>query len=178
LSFGTCRKILKDIHLFPYKICVARNKIRNYHHKWIFLFDTVRIWEFSPMWTDFDKCHNLSKWNVKLILKILSDLDFFKGLVEQKNVVFNSYCQSISPDSFINVFENMKRRLWLCVDHNGEHFEQFLWQLIFWLWTNLNVLNIARKDTSSQLTKNLKIITFALFLQKPSKQRIVENNSF
>jgi hypothetical protein len=34
---------------------------------------------------DFDKCHNLSKRNVKLILKILSDLEH-KGLLEQKNV--------------------------------------------------------------------------------------------
>jgi hypothetical protein len=38
-----------------------------------FLFDTVRIWEFSPVWTDFHKCDNLSRRNVKLILKILSD---------------------------------------------------------------------------------------------------------
>jgi hypothetical protein len=53
-----------------------------------FLFDTVRIWEFSPVWTDFDKFDNLSKRNVKLILKIFSP---FKGLVEQKNVVFNSF---------------------------------------------------------------------------------------
>jgi hypothetical protein len=37
--------------------------------KVIFLFDAVTIWEFSPVWTDFDKCHNLSKRNVKLILK-------------------------------------------------------------------------------------------------------------
>jgi hypothetical protein len=42
------------------------------------------------VWTDFDKCHNLSKQNVKLILKILSDLEPLKGLVEQKNV-FNSF---------------------------------------------------------------------------------------
>jgi hypothetical protein len=31
----------------------------------------------------------LSKRNVKLILKILSDLEPFKGVVKQKNVVFN-----------------------------------------------------------------------------------------
>jgi hypothetical protein len=37
---------------------------------------------------DFDKCHNLSKRNVKPILKILNDLEP-KGLLEQKNVVFN-----------------------------------------------------------------------------------------
>jgi hypothetical protein len=40
-----------------------------------FLFDTVRIWEFSPMWTDFDKFDNLSNRNVKLILKIFRDLE-------------------------------------------------------------------------------------------------------
>jgi hypothetical protein len=44
--------------------------------KHFFLFATVRIWEFSPnMWTNFDKRHNMSKRNVKLILKILSDLE-------------------------------------------------------------------------------------------------------
>jgi hypothetical protein len=36
---------------------------------------------------DFDKFDNLSKRNVKLILKIFEP----KGLVEQKNVVFNSF---------------------------------------------------------------------------------------
>jgi hypothetical protein len=51
-----------------------------------FLFDTVRIWEFSPVpvWTDFDKCHNLSKRNVKLILKILSDLEHLRGSSNKK----------------------------------------------------------------------------------------------
>jgi hypothetical protein len=33
----------------------------------------------------------MSKQNVKLILKILSDFGVFKGLAEQKNVVFNSF---------------------------------------------------------------------------------------
>jgi hypothetical protein len=36
-----------------------------------FLFDTVRIWDISLVWADFDKCHNLSKWNVKLIYQDL-----------------------------------------------------------------------------------------------------------
>jgi hypothetical protein len=53
-----------------------------------FWFDIVRIWEFSPLWTDFDKCHNLSKRTVKLILKRFGA---FKRLVEPKNVVFNSF---------------------------------------------------------------------------------------
>jgi hypothetical protein len=57
-----------------------------------FLFDTVRIWEFSPVWTDFDKCHNLSKRNVKQILKILSDLEPLRGSSNRKKtVVFNSF---------------------------------------------------------------------------------------
>jgi hypothetical protein len=40
---------------------------------------------------DFDEFDNLSKRNVKLILKIFSHLDPLGGLVEQKNVVFNSF---------------------------------------------------------------------------------------
>jgi hypothetical protein len=51
----------------------------------IFLLDTVRIWEFSPMWTDFDKCH-LSKRNVKLILKVLSDLEPLRGSSNKKTL--------------------------------------------------------------------------------------------
>jgi hypothetical protein len=58
--------------------------------KTCFLFETVRFWEFSPVWTDFDNCHNLSKRNVKLILKILSDLEPLRGSSKKKNVVFNS----------------------------------------------------------------------------------------
>jgi hypothetical protein len=55
------------------------------------LFDTVRIWEFSPMWTDFDQCHNLSKRNVKLILKILSDLEPLRGASNKKMYSTRSY---------------------------------------------------------------------------------------
>jgi hypothetical protein len=40
---------------------------------------------------DFDKCHNLSKRNVKLIFKDFKGFEPFKGVVEQKNVVFNSF---------------------------------------------------------------------------------------
>jgi hypothetical protein len=58
--------------------------------KWLnfiyFLFDTVRTWEFSPVWTDFNKCHNLSKRNVKLILKILSDLEPLRGSSNKKTL--------------------------------------------------------------------------------------------
>jgi hypothetical protein len=48
------------------------------------LFDTVRIWEFSPVWTDFDKFDNLSKRNVKLILKVFSDLEPLGGSSNKK----------------------------------------------------------------------------------------------
>jgi hypothetical protein len=51
-----------------------------------FLFDTVRIWEFSPVWTDFDKCDKWSKRNVKLILKILSDLEPLRGSSNKKTL--------------------------------------------------------------------------------------------
>jgi hypothetical protein len=63
-----------------------------------FLFDTVRIWEFSPAWTDFDKCHHLSKRNVKLILKILSDLEPLMGVsllrdfYKSKSFFFAIFC--------------------------------------------------------------------------------------
>jgi hypothetical protein len=51
-----------------------------------FLFGTVRIWEFSPVWTDFDKCDKWSKRNVKLILKILSDLEPLRGSSNKKTL--------------------------------------------------------------------------------------------
>jgi hypothetical protein len=56
----------------------------------IFLFDTVRIWEISPVWADFDKCHNLSKRNVKLILKILSDLEPLRSSSNKKKTLYSS----------------------------------------------------------------------------------------
>jgi hypothetical protein len=58
----------------------------------IFLFDAVRIWEFSPMWTDFDKCPNLSKRNVKLILKVSSDLEPLKGSSNKKTLYSTRSC--------------------------------------------------------------------------------------
>jgi hypothetical protein len=60
--------------------------------KIFFLFDTVRIWEFSPLWTDFDKCHNLSKRNVELILNILSDLEPLKGSSNKKMLYSTRSC--------------------------------------------------------------------------------------
>jgi hypothetical protein len=53
-----------------------------------FLFDTVRSWEFE----DFDKCHNLSKRNVKLILKILSDLEPLRGSSNKKTLYSTRSC--------------------------------------------------------------------------------------
>jgi hypothetical protein len=38
------------------------------------------------MWTDFDKGHNLSKRNVKLILKVLSDLEPLRGSSNKKTL--------------------------------------------------------------------------------------------
>jgi hypothetical protein len=38
------------------------------------------------MWTNFDKCHHLSKRNVKLILKILSDLEPLRGSSNKKTL--------------------------------------------------------------------------------------------
>jgi hypothetical protein len=64
-------------------------------------------------------------------------------------ITITEFCQSISPVCLINVFENVKRRLRLCLDHNEEYFEQFLWKLIFCPWSNLNVLTTVRKDTSN-----------------------------
>jgi hypothetical protein len=42
--------------------------------------------EFSPVWTDFDKCHNLSKRNVKLILKIQSHLEPLRASSNKKRI--------------------------------------------------------------------------------------------
>jgi hypothetical protein len=56
------------------------------------LFDTVRIWEFSPVWTDFDKFDNLSKRNVKLILNILSDLEPLRGSSNKKTLYSTRSC--------------------------------------------------------------------------------------
>jgi hypothetical protein len=44
------------------------------------------------MWTDFDKCHNLSKQNVKLILKVLSDLEPLRGSSNRKTLNSTRSC--------------------------------------------------------------------------------------
>jgi hypothetical protein len=44
------------------------------------------------MRTDFDKCHNLSKRNVKLILKVLSDLKPLRGSSNKKTLYSTRSC--------------------------------------------------------------------------------------
>jgi hypothetical protein len=44
------------------------------------------------MSTDFDKCHNLSKRNVKLILKVLSDLEPLRGSSNTKTLYSTRSC--------------------------------------------------------------------------------------
>jgi hypothetical protein len=44
------------------------------------------------MRTDFDKCHNLSKRNVKLILKVLSDLEPLRGSSNKKTLYSTRLC--------------------------------------------------------------------------------------
>jgi hypothetical protein len=44
------------------------------------------------MRTDFDKCHNLSKRNVKLILKILSDLEPLRGSSNKRTLYSTRSC--------------------------------------------------------------------------------------
>jgi hypothetical protein len=52
-----------------------------------------QIWEFSPVWTDFDNCYNLSKRKIKLILKILlSDLEPLKGSSNKKTLYSTRFC--------------------------------------------------------------------------------------
>jgi hypothetical protein len=90
---SACRTLLTEI-----KQCLQHLKNKSWppimpnQRKRCFLFDTVRIWEFSPMWTDFDKCHNLSKRNVKLILKVLSDLEPLRGSSNKKTLYSTRSC--------------------------------------------------------------------------------------
>jgi hypothetical protein len=84
-KWSDIRKCIKNKNLFVWWLQMYLVKLEQY-----FLFNTVRICEFSPMWTDFDKCHHLSKRNVKQILKILSDLEPLKTK-RTKNIVFNSF---------------------------------------------------------------------------------------
>jgi hypothetical protein len=45
-----------------------------------------------PEFENFDKCHNLSKRNVKLILKILSDLEPLMGLSNKTTLYSTRSC--------------------------------------------------------------------------------------
>jgi hypothetical protein len=66
--------------------------IRSLSKLCFFLFDSVRIWEFSLVWTDFDKFDNLSKRNIKLILKISSDLESLRGSSNKKTLYSTRSC--------------------------------------------------------------------------------------
>jgi hypothetical protein len=74
------------------KIFVSRFFCNQLYNFFFFLFDTVRIWEFFLAWTDFNKYHNLSKRNVKLILKILTDLEPLKGSSNKKTLYSTRSC--------------------------------------------------------------------------------------
>jgi hypothetical protein len=53
--FGTRGPLKRSFHS-RFKMVHPCQKGPNLHtNKLLFLFDTVRIWEFSPVWTDFDK---------------------------------------------------------------------------------------------------------------------------
>jgi hypothetical protein len=106
-STGLCTKYTKrTVCISFWKKCKNTHSFLNFAsfnvHTWVkfvevmtllifFLFDTVRIWECSPVWTDFDKCHNLSKRNVKLILKILSDLEPLRGSLNKKKTLYSTH---------------------------------------------------------------------------------------
>jgi hypothetical protein len=87
--FGTRGPVKRSLHS-RFKMvhsCQKRPNLRaNSLNKLLFLFDTLRIWEFSSVWTDFDKFDNLSKRNVKLILKIFSDMEPLKGSSNKKTL--------------------------------------------------------------------------------------------
>jgi hypothetical protein len=82
---------MKSSHSWHYWRSLDSSVLYNSEIFFFFLVHTVRIWEFSPVWTDFDKCHNLSKRDVKLILKTLSDLEPLRGSSNKKKVVFKSF---------------------------------------------------------------------------------------
>jgi hypothetical protein len=119
------------------------------------LFDTVRIWEFSPVWTDFDKFDNLSKRNVKLILNILSDLEPLRGSSNKKNVVFNSFvCQL----GFLGTREPLKRSFHsrFKLTHSCQNVEistNCRLVLCFWTATKASV----KSDEEFAKTSNFKV---------------------
>jgi hypothetical protein len=55
--------------------------------------------------TDFDKCH-LSKRNVKLILKIVSDLEPLRGSSNKKTLYSTRSCVSLNKLLFYNNWFN------------------------------------------------------------------------
>jgi hypothetical protein len=117
-----------------------------------FLFDTVRIWEFSPVWTDSDKCHKLSKRNVKLILKILSDLEPLRGSSNKKTYVFNSFvCKLGFLLAWVGQFKTTN--LFFCISFLLRY---YLNQNNFVQLCQLN----TRRSSSSRLIHSWKNIRF------------------
>jgi hypothetical protein len=57
-----------------------------------FFCSTLRIWQCSSVWTEFDKCHNLSKQNIKLILKILRGFGALRGSSNKKSLYSTRSC--------------------------------------------------------------------------------------
>jgi hypothetical protein len=81
------KKICCDIYSFQKWYLV----ILEWIHRYSELRYIIKI-KCGSVWTDFDKCHNVSKRNVKLILKILSDLETLRGSSNKKTLyLFNSF---------------------------------------------------------------------------------------
>jgi hypothetical protein len=87
------------------------------NHNPCVLFDTVRIWEFSPVWADFDKCHNLSKRNVKLILKIVRDLEPLRGSSNKKTLYSTRSCVNWAFLALVVEAEVEFLSYWLIIFH-------------------------------------------------------------
>jgi hypothetical protein len=65
------------------------------------------------MKTDFDKCHNLSKRNVKLILKVLSDLEPLRGSSNKKTLYSTRPCVN-----WPNLHTNSSNKLLFSINYN------------------------------------------------------------
>jgi hypothetical protein len=67
----------------------------------------------------------------KILKKVINSFAYKIGVLYEikpgdypkRMITITEFCQSISSECLINVFENMKRRL---LDQNGEHFKEFL----------------------------------------------------
>jgi hypothetical protein len=95
-------------------------------HENFFLFDTVRIWEFSPVLTDFI---NLSKRNVKLIVKIFSDLEPLGGSSNKKTLYSTCSCVIWA---FCGTREPLKPKL-----HTNSLNKLLFYILLIFFWSNI-----------------------------------------